>query len=194
MNFPTNIRLGRAERGVALVVVLVLLLVMTLLGLAVVRSTLLEEKMSSNLYDRSLAFQAAESALREAEILVRSKVVAGMPIGYDCSLVGRDCPVVPSNAYTGNVAGCSVDSKDCWRNGAVQQALSAGAPQYYVEYFGKRDSTDALSLGSSANANQYGGGGGVQLESFYRITARSADPSTTSGRSVVVLKSNIVVK
>lgn len=56
-----------ARRGATLVVVLILLLVMTLLGLASLRSTVLEERMTSNLLDRSLAFQVAESGLREAE-------------------------------------------------------------------------------------------------------------------------------
>lgn len=194
MNTSQFLRGCNAQAGVALVVVLILLLVMTLLGLAVVRSTLLEEKMSSNLYDRSLAFQSAESALREAENAVRTAVLSGTSIGYDCSLPGSECPVVPPNTYTGNVAGCAANVQNCWQDGSAHQSLSPGAPQYYVEYFGKRDSTDTLSLGSSANANQYGGGGGVQLESFYRITARSADPTLSSGRAVVVLKSNIVVK
>ena len=51
------------QRGASLVVVLILLLVMTLLGLAVLRGTLLEERMSANLLDRSQNFQAAEAAL-----------------------------------------------------------------------------------------------------------------------------------
>ena len=57
-----------AQRGVALAVVLILLVVMMLLGLAAMRGTLMEERMTSNQYDRSLAFQAAEAALREGEI------------------------------------------------------------------------------------------------------------------------------
>lgn len=60
------------QRGVALVVVLILLLIMTLLGLASLRGTLLEQRMSANLFDRSLAFQAAEAALREGEARVAS--------------------------------------------------------------------------------------------------------------------------
>lgn len=55
------------QRGATLVVVLILLLVMTLLGLASLRSTVLEERMTSNLLDRSLGFQVAEAGLREAE-------------------------------------------------------------------------------------------------------------------------------
>lgn len=58
---------ARRQRGATLVVVLILLLVMTLLGLASLRSTVLEERMTSNLLDRSLGFQVAEAGLREAE-------------------------------------------------------------------------------------------------------------------------------
>ncbi len=56
----------RRQDGVSLIVVLLLLLIMTLLGLAVLRSTVLEERMASNLVDRGRSFQAAEGAVREA--------------------------------------------------------------------------------------------------------------------------------
>ena len=65
---------SHGQRGVALLIVLILLLVMTLLGLASMRSTQMEERMSANLYDRGIGFQAAEAALREGE-----EVVAGNP-------------------------------------------------------------------------------------------------------------------
>ena len=77
----------RLQKGVSFVVVMIVLVVMTLLGLAAIRSTLLRERMSANMYDRSLAFQSAESALREAELAVRQAVLAGTPIGTDCSAV-----------------------------------------------------------------------------------------------------------
>lgn len=184
----------QSQRGLSLVVVLILLLIMTVLGLAVLRSTLLQERMSSNLYDRSLGFQSAEAALRDAEAVIRAAALVGGPVGYDCTVVGRVCPAVPANAYTGNVAGCAANDENCWANGSVTQTPSTGTPQYYVEFMGQRDSTDALGIGASANANQYGGGGGVPLEKLYRITARSVDPSTAAGRAVVVLQSNIAIK
>lgn len=51
----------------ALFVSLVLLLVLTLLGISAVQTTGLETRMARNDHDALLAFQAAESALREAE-------------------------------------------------------------------------------------------------------------------------------
>src|SRR5690606_41371682 len=61
------------QRGVVLSVVLILLLVMTVLAIASLSGTLMEERMSNAQYDRSLAFQAAEAAMREAEEAARAK-------------------------------------------------------------------------------------------------------------------------
>lgn len=61
------IQIQKNQRGVVLVVTLLLLLVMTVIGLASMKTSTLEEKMAGNLFDHSLAFEAAESALRDAE-------------------------------------------------------------------------------------------------------------------------------
>lgn len=201
-------RRAHSQSGVSLVVVLILLVVMTILGLAVMRTTLLEERMSANMYDRSLAFQQAESALREAEAAVRAAVQAGgkgWVIGVRCgddpanpgTVVDANC-TVPSTAYTGG-ATCSDATKgvNCWFNAADRLGTdnnSAGAPQYFIQYMGLRDSADELGLGASAGSMQYGGdGGGVVQESTYRVFARSHDPSGRD-RSIVVLQGNVVAR
>lgn len=56
------------QRGAALIVGLIMLLLMTMVGVAGMRDTLLQEKMAGNMRDREMALQAAESALRAAEI------------------------------------------------------------------------------------------------------------------------------
>ncbi|GAB6067343.1 pilus assembly protein [Methylothermus subterraneus] len=56
--------------GAALIVSLVMLLVMTILGVAAVQSVILEERMAGNYFDRNVAFQAAEAALRQAEAVI----------------------------------------------------------------------------------------------------------------------------
>ena len=55
------------QRGVALIMSLVMLLILTILGLSSVQSTSLQLRMSLNARDNDLAFQASESAVREAE-------------------------------------------------------------------------------------------------------------------------------
>jgi len=68
VNRPHRVQpLQRAgQRGVALVVALLLLVVITLVGLAAVRGTIMQQKMSANMYDRQIAFQNAEAAMRAA--------------------------------------------------------------------------------------------------------------------------------
>lgn len=57
----------QANAGVALFISLVLLLVLTIIGVSAVQSTSLEVRMARNDHDTLLAFEAAESALRDAE-------------------------------------------------------------------------------------------------------------------------------
>jgi type IV pilus assembly protein PilX len=58
---------GRRQQGVVLVISLLMLLVLTLIGLAATRSTTLEERMTANQNDATVAFEAAEAALRDGE-------------------------------------------------------------------------------------------------------------------------------
>lgn len=185
---------ARRQGGYTLVMVLLLLLVMTLLGLASLRGILLEERMSSMTVDRGLAFQAAETALREAEAAVATAGATNANIGFDCSAVGVICPVTPSNTFSGNVASCVANTQNCWLNASGSTlGTAAGSPQYYIEFMDDVNTAKAGQLGTetSANASQYGGAGGVPLSRFYRITARSNDPSAAPDRAVVVLQSTV---
>ena len=61
-------RSGRhSQDGMALIVSLVILLSMTLLGLAAIQNTTLEERMAGNIRSENMALQAAETALRQGE-------------------------------------------------------------------------------------------------------------------------------
>jgi type IV pilus assembly protein PilX len=57
----------RGQRGAVLITSLILLLILTLLGVASMRNTTLEEKMAGNMHNRHLAEQAADAGLRGAE-------------------------------------------------------------------------------------------------------------------------------
>ncbi len=61
-------RLGRGrQQGMALLVSLVFLLLLTLIGVSSLRNATLQEKMAASLSLRNQSFQAAESALRVGE-------------------------------------------------------------------------------------------------------------------------------
>lgn len=66
-----TITTGNRQTGSALFLSLVFLLLLTLLGVTAMESGTLEEKMAGNSRSRNVAFQAAESALRDAEWLIR---------------------------------------------------------------------------------------------------------------------------
>jgi len=63
----SHMRTGTRQRGAVLVFALLLLLVMTVLGVASVGNSVLEERMAGNFYQSNSALQSAEIALREAE-------------------------------------------------------------------------------------------------------------------------------
>jgi type IV pilus assembly protein PilX len=55
------------QRGAILVTSLLLLLVLTVLGVAMMRMTTMQERMAGNTRDLNLGFQGAEAALRDGE-------------------------------------------------------------------------------------------------------------------------------
>lgn len=67
-----------AQRGAALVVGLIMLMLLTLIGVAGMRESLLQQKMTSNTKDREVALQAAESALRAAEMSLNTPMAPPM--------------------------------------------------------------------------------------------------------------------
>lgn len=170
----TAMVVARGQRGVALVVALVLLVLMTLVGLTAMRGVTLEERMTSNTYDRSLSFQAAEAALREAEVLVNtnrptpaalSACVNGICGSPNPADVERWIdPAFPAPPNPGGWQAAAVVT-----NGAITLT-----PQYIVEYLGD---TFPCQPGNPASTNDC---------KRYRITARSAPGD---GRSVVMLQS-----
>lgn len=72
------------QSGATLVVALVLLLIVTLLAVANMREVALEERVVGNVRDQQTAFNGAESALREAEVML-AKSLGPPRTGADCS-------------------------------------------------------------------------------------------------------------
>jgi len=60
------------QSGVALIVGLIVLLLLTIIMISALKVTALEERMAGNSQSHNVAFQAAESALREAEAFIES--------------------------------------------------------------------------------------------------------------------------
>lgn len=67
---PSVRTVSRSQRGQALLMALMFMVVMTIVGMAIVDSTSSDEKMARNFRDSDIAFAAAEAALRDAELHV----------------------------------------------------------------------------------------------------------------------------
>lgn len=176
------------QSGIALVVALLLLVIISLVGLAAVRGTIMQQKMASNMYDRSLQFQAAEAAMRAAADLIPNN--PGI-IARNCAAGGVVClanpftdPNVPPSAYQTVVSGTGSGQ-------FITSSLSVNgsAPQFVVENMGNWvDPSSNTGYNQSANAHNYGAQGASTTAIYYRITARSADPSAVGTRAVVTLQ------
>lgn len=179
-------RLPRAQRGVALVVSLILLIVITLVGLAAVSGTIMQNKMASNQYDRQIAFQSAASALR-----VASDRLLNHPdeIARNCRAGGVIC--LPNPFSDPNLPDDSVHTVTT--TDFTASTVATGQPQYVIESLGNNwiNPQSDTGFNQTANSAQYGAQGKSSTATYYRITARSGDPAKVGDRAVVTLQTVI---
>ena len=169
------------QSGAALAVVLVLLLVMTLLGTAVLRNTLLDERMSGNLYDRNLAFQAAESGLREAEQRLQSlqtaktDAIAKFPsAGCSEGLCARPTALTTDRWRDAGFKG--------WRDATVKLEKMGASPQYFIEAMGEAPAWPLCDREIPQHPQC--------MKQRFRITSRNQ----SAGRARVMLQTNYSVQ
>lgn len=161
------------QRGVALITGLIFLVVLTLIALTSARMAGLEERMSGNTRDRSLAVQSAELALRDAELDIRnSGRVSGLTNfvsactnglcynGIQGNADGTDWNVTPAWSTVDMTAAPSVGYGDFTGSGPIGGLFAQ--PRYIIEGIRKTPP------------------GGAQPTHFYRITVRAqgANPNT----------------
>lgn len=182
------------QQGVALVITLIVLVIVTLLSLSSIRTTTLQERMSANVLDRELTFQTAESVLRLAELAVADNPNFAAHGGVDCSSAAAVCVADP---FDPNFAGWRALPNNVAAN-VPNQAFNPGLGQYHVAFLGisPEAAEDSLGQEQSANNVQYGSDqvGGTPVSRVFRITVRNADPATTGARSFVMLQSTIRVR
>ncbi len=113
----------RKENGAVLIVGMLFLIVLTLLVISLMRTSILEERMIANARDWNVAFQAAESALRDAEreIATGTRVVGltGFVSGCSSSTDTRGAGLCLPNLCTNTSA--SGDCLPIWIDLATKQ-------------------------------------------------------------------------
>lgn len=162
---PPRLPSALAQRGVALAVVLVMVLMVTLFGIAAVRTLVLQERMVANSYDRNLALQSAENVLRQAEAIAQAQSVAstfnvgftprtdydnGSYSGAACASSSVSDPSPCTSATAAYPGLCSQPTPSCkprWEDasfsnwvtlttaGGTDSALASGTQQQYFIEF-----------------------------------------------------------
>lgn len=160
------------QRGVVLVVSLLMLLVLTMIGLAATRGTTLEQRMTTNQNDQEVAFQAAEAALRSGE----SALAGAANLNFGANTAG---------AYT--LTTMTVDWKTIdWSptgsavvayNGGIQPAPIVN-PSYFIVY--------DPNAGSGGSGTSLAPDQPVADNYTYHIYARGVG---LTGNSAVILES-----
>ncbi|WP_253478311.1 pilus assembly PilX family protein [Pseudomonas kilonensis] len=135
--------LKHRQRGMALLVSLVFLLLLTLIGLSSMQSATLQEKMTSSVMQRNQSFQIAEAALRMGESAVQVETYS-LPV---CTTTIQCAP--PAEAIT--LPGAGRDS----RSGVLWVAAAGGF--YGVQNIGTTLAAVNVPVNTSAT--------------LYRITA-----------------------
>lgn len=169
-----------SQSGAVLVIGLIMLLLMTVVGLAGVRGSGMQELMAGNMRDRNIAFQTAESGLRLAEL----------------SLDG-----LANNPFTGNglwgdlnVPGAPLGPMSVWEgadwtaeNSSIETAAGIGLanrPRYVIEKMvlpiGSVAGTDGSAIGAGSLGYQ------VPEPDIFRVTSRALGGTATTD---VVLQS-----
>ena len=151
---------GQAQRGAAMVIALVMLLVLTLLATASARMTLLDERMIGNTQDRNVAFQAAEAALRSGELIAQAAVIpvfGGANGGLYKPADPDDMPLWESLDWNSAAAVHADAALD-----AAMEDLGGATADYIVEQL-PRVPTPGESLAADATVDE---------ATFYRVTAR----------------------
>ncbi len=160
------------QSGISLVLALLFLALLSILGLMGMGVSTLETLMAGNTQDRTLAFNAAEAALRDCEAVLQG---AGLP-AFD-GTNGMYQPAAPGStpvwkAIDWNAAGTT-------RIHATTPAGAAAAPRCIIE--------ELPPVPGMGGNNSLAGGRPVPDDGLYRITARGVGAKPGS---VVFLQSN----
>lgn len=180
------VTMASKQRGAVLIVGLIMVLLMTIVGLAAIRSTGLQETMAGNMRERNLAFQAAEASLRVGEALVEDNNVDGLDFS------GATAGLVPDL----NQPGMALPpvhqwTDEQWAANAVQVDMGlenigdANQPWYVVEELMVLSFNASQSTGGAIDQQSLQNTNDLQME-FFRVTSRGL---SGSGESQAVLQS-----
>jgi type IV pilus assembly protein PilX len=177
MKFVSNTQMQSRQRGAALVIALIMLLVMTVLGITAMQVTRMEERMAGNSRDVNLAFQGAEAGLRDGE----ARIEALGPTPVFCT--AAPCAIWLEGIWTVDprdqpLAWWTTNGREYGVAGTREVTEVTRDPYVVVEHL--QEIRDSLAMGHEE---------APPVRDFYRVTANSAGASNTA---TVVLESTYV--
>lgn len=163
-------KMPHKQQGIALVMSMIMLLMMTLLGLSAMKTSLMEEKMAGNSRDVELAFQAAETALRDAEIWIANQVNEPVDTSTGTNRVWTLDTMDPDT--TNAVSWWQERNQVWWLASAEPYGASINnvntVPHSVIEY--KQFIPDTLLIGGSSSSSDEG-------MTYYQVTAKGTGGS-----------------
>lgn len=171
----------KKQQGAALIVAMVILVLLTIIGVQGMETSSLENRMVGNMRDKTLAFEAAEAAMLEAEVFLKTITNVG---SFDGD--GGD-------GYYDNTL-LDIWNEVDWEGAGGNPNLSITAivsipdvyqpPQYVIQFIGKSEEDDVsggYGVGGGYDSGQSQGDVGI-----FRVTARGTG---STEKAVVVLQS-----
>ena len=169
----------RRQSGISLVIVMIFLVILSILGITAMQGSTLSSRIARNEADRNLAFQAAEAAVRDAELDIKglrfdNAVCVPASAGCRTERINRGdnfladctnglCDSRPP-AYTSTIAVWEITSKWASGGGSVAYGTYTAAPslptvsqqpRYLLEYFQMGDAAvyRITAIGYGANSS-----------------------------------------
>lgn len=165
----------KSQKGIVLIVGLVMVLLISIVAMAAIRGTGLQETMAGNMRDRNLAFQAAEVGLREGEAILNLPVLPpfdGSAKGYYQDIDGSS-----ATGYWDSVN---------WEANSVEVGLDmeqvAANPRFVIE-----EVSYTVTAGSDGGAIDFESTLKAEDATLYRITSLGYGGTTNS---TVILQSS----
>jgi type IV pilus assembly protein PilX len=163
------------QRGMTLLIGLILLVMLTVIGTIGFRNTTMSERMTGNMLDRNVSFQSAESAGKEALTAIEGGTASTLSPGYFATPLSQGGTTSfwtqGDGAAVANVANCPTTTPFSWQSCAAQvvtkYANNDSKARYVIELL-KQDTSSGTSTVWS-----------------YRVTSRSTGGS---GNADVVLQ------
>jgi type IV pilus assembly protein PilX len=165
------------QSGAALITSLLLLLVLTVLGVVMMQTSRMQERMAGNTRDLNIALNGAEAGLRYGEAVIAAAPNAPFGTGTPCTVCNTN--VLPLALYDLTQFNWKADpsAQTYGTNGVAASLVQANGlglqenPKYTIEYVNRvRDSADPNSTAVN----------------YYQVTSYSTG---ASGKTNVVLQS-----